>query len=143
MPSLIRWTPNSWVSDDWDKFFLDKFLEGFSHQMAGFTPAVDMYETKDAVVVETPLPGIDPDGVELTVEKDVLTIQGKVERKSEVDEKDYYRKEVRSGAFYRSVSLPTHVTGEKTEASYSDGILRVIIPKSAAVRPKTIKIEKS
>jgi HSP20 family protein len=121
---------------------LDKFFEGFGKSdLAGFTPAVNVYQTRDEVAVEAPLPGVDPDKVEVTVEHDVLTIQGHTEQKTEVDEKSYYRREVRSGSFYRSVPLPAAVEADKAEATYEQGILKVRIPKTPEAKPKTIAVK--
>ena len=77
------------------------------------------------------------------MEHDVLTIQGKSEQKSEVDEKNYYRREVRRGSFYRSVNLSAAVDGDKAEATYERGILKIKIPKTPAVRPKAITVKAS
>lgn len=108
----------------------------------GLVPAIDMYEDKDNVIVEAQLAGIDPDKVDISIENDILTIKGESEKKSEVDEKNYYRKEIRRGGFYRSIQLPTHVSGEKASAVAEDGVLRISVPKQAlGERPKTIKIE--
>jgi HSP20 family protein len=131
--NLIRWTPSF---DPFEEF--DRSLT--SMQMQSFAPAMDVYQTKDAVMVEAPLAGIDPNDVEISIENDVLTIKGKSEKKTEVDDKDYYRKEIRRGSFYRSVQLPTHVISDKASANYENGILKIEIPKAEEVKPKTIKI---
>lgn len=131
----------------WEPMFSDPFreMENFfggtlSPMHQGFTPAVDVYQTKDAVVVETPLAGVDPKDVEITVENDVLTIRGETKKESEVEEKNYYRKEVRAGSFYRTVALPTRVVGDKASAESSEGMLKITIPKAAEVKPKIVKI---
>lgn len=108
----------------------------------GFTPAVDMYEDKDNIVIETQLGGIDPEKVDISIENNVLTIKGESEKKSEVEDKNYYRKEIRRGSFYRSIPLPTKVDGDAALAESGDGILKISIPKAAEVKPKTIKIQK-
>lgn len=126
-----------WLPDD-----LEKFIDGFGRfDTSGFTPPIDIYQTNEDVIVEAPLPAVNPEDVEVTVEHDVLTIQGKSEQKSEVDEKNYYRREVKRGSFYRSVNLPVAVDGDKAEAAYEGGVLKIKIPKTAAARPKTIKIK--
>ncbi|PIR77398.1 MAG: hypothetical protein COU30_02685 [Candidatus Magasanikbacteria bacterium CG10_big_fil_rev_8_21_14_0_10_38_6] len=107
----------------------------------GFTPAIDMYEDKDNIIVETQLGGINPENVDISIENNVLCLKGESEKKSEVDDKNYYRKEIRRGSFYRSISLPTKVDGESAKAINEDGILRITIPKAPEVKPKTIKIE--
>jgi HSP20 family protein len=135
---LIKWTPFfEEPFDDLDKMM--KQIMPVSGQ--GFTPVIDMYQTKDAVVVETPLAGVEASDVEISIENDVLIIKGKSEKKSEVDEENYYRKEVRYGSFYRSIALPTHVIGDKAKASSKDGLLKIEIPKAPEVKAKTIKVK--
>ena len=131
--AIIKWNP-----------FLEPFEEMeelIAHR--GFTPAIDIYETKNEVVAETPLAGIDPDNVEIMIENDVLTIKGEAKKESEVEEKNYYRKEVHSGSFFRSVALPAHVRADKAEAESKDGMLKITIPKTPEKKSKTIKIKVS
>ncbi|HNP75105.1 MAG TPA: Hsp20/alpha crystallin family protein [bacterium] len=127
--SLIKWSP--FWADEWDNW---PFTQDFA-------PALDIYQDKDSLVVEAPLAGINPDKVEIAVENDVMTIKGEVERQSEVEEKDYYRREVRSGSFYRAVQLPTHVLGDQADATYEKGILKITIPRAPESKPKKIEIK--
>jgi HSP20 family protein len=139
--SLIKWSPFFDQFEDVDKFFSDMTpaLRGAKNS---FVPAIDMYENEDSVIVETQLAGIDPDKVSISIENDVLCIKGEGEKKSEVDDKNYYRKEIRRGSFYRSVQLPAHVDGDKAEAEADDGVLKIKIPKAQELKPKAIKIKK-
>lgn len=138
--SLIKWTPFFSDFDDMDKM-MESMLPAVRGNQFGFTPAVDMYEDKDNIVIETQLGGIDPDKVDIAIENNVLSIKGESEKKSEVDDKNYYRKEIRRGSFYRSIPLPTKVDGENANAVNEDGILKITIPKAPEVKPKTIKIQ--
>ena len=110
-------------------------------QPKGFVPAMDVYETDKAVVIETPLAGVNPEDVKVSVEKGVLTIQGESNKEHEVDEKNYYRKEVRSGAFYRQIALPAPVYEDKVEAAFEDGLLKVTCPKSSQATVKKIDVK--
>lgn len=124
---------------------LDEMFEDFASPSivnGGFSPAVDIYEEGDNVIVEAPLPGINIENVEVSIENDVLTIEGKTEKKTEVEEKDYYRKEVREGSFHRAIALPTAVSGDKAEASYEHGVLKITAPKAAQAKKNTISIKK-
>lgn len=137
--SIIRWSP---FFDQFEDMGKDMFpdlpiLRGGSR---GFIPAMDVYETKDAVVVESPLAGVDPKDVEISIENNVLSVRGEIEKKSEVEEKDYYRKEVRSGSFYRQVALPSMVDADRAEASFDQGMLRITVPKRGDEKGKTIKV---
>lgn len=123
---------------------MDKILSDWPvmrGNQAGFMPAVDVYEDKDNVIVETQLAGIDPDKVDISIENDVLCVKGENEKKSEIEDKNYYRKEIRRGSFYRSIPLPTHVESDKARAEAVDGVLKIFIPKAPEAKPKTIKIE--
>ncbi|MEI7452524.1 MAG: Hsp20/alpha crystallin family protein [Candidatus Falkowbacteria bacterium] len=139
--SLIKWTP--FLAEDpfneMDKMF--NAVTPMRENQMGFTPAVDMYEDKNNVIVETQLAGIDPGKVSISIENDVLTIKGESEKKSEVEDKNYYRKEIRRGAFYRSIPLPAHVFGDKASAIAADGVLKISVPKAPELKAKTIKIQ--
>lgn len=135
--SLIKWTP---MLDPFNEF--DKFFDGSSNMgLTNFAPAVDVWEDKDNVYVETPLPGLDPENVEISIENDVLTIEGSAEKKNEVDEKNYYRKEVRYGSFHRAVALPSAVKSDSAKAEYIKGVLKINIPKEERAKPKKVQIE--
>jgi len=139
MSPLIKWTPFLDSFEDMDKMMSDFMPTMRGNQ--GFMPAVDVYEDKNNVIVETGLVGIDPDKVDISIENNMLTIKGESEKKSEVDDKNYYRKEIRRGSFYRSVPLPAHVIGDKASAVAEDGVLKISIPKAPVSKPKTIKIK--
>jgi len=119
----------------------DEGERALAEMSKGFIPAVDVYEDGENVIVETPLAGVDPKDVEVTVEGGVLTLRGKTEHRTEVDEQNYLYKEVRYGAFQRKVALPAAVLGEKAEAESRHGLLRITIPKADEGEKKEIKIE--
>lgn len=139
--AIIKWNPWSPMFEDMEKFFSDYPMALADRMSKNFMPAVDVYETKDAVVAELPLAGVDPNRVNVTIENDVLNVSGDMERKSEVDEKDFYRKEVRYGSFARAVPLPAHVLGDKATAQYKDGMLKITAPKAEPKQVKSVKIE--
>ncbi len=143
--SLIKWNPflsEGFAFDDMDKM-VGEMLPTVRGNQFGFTPALDMYEDKENIIVETQLAGIDPEKVSISIENDVLCIKGESERKSEVEEKNYYRKEIRRGSFYRSIPLPTRVKGDDATAVTEEGILKITIPKAPESQPKSIKIQTS
>jgi len=139
--SLIKWTP--FLADSPFEG-MDKMMQNLSAEtinQMGFSPAVDIYEDKNNVIIETQLAGIDPAKVDISIANDILTIKGEGEKKSEVEDKNYYRKEIRRGSFFRSVQLPTHVVGDKASALATDGVLKISVPKATLAKPKTIKIQ--
>lgn len=127
--SLIPWTP-----------FLDTFDNLLEKGFSNFVPAVDVYEDKDNVIVEATLAGIKPEDVEINVHEDVLTIEGRRQSSSEVEEKDYYRKEVRAGSFHRSIMLPASVQADKAQAQFENGMLKINLPKEETSKSKSVKI---
>jgi HSP20 family protein len=102
---------------------------------------MDIYETDDKVVAEVELPGMKPENINVEVKDNVLRIEAKAEEKKEEKGKGYYRKEMGARYFKRAVSLPTEVIEEKAEAEYSDGILKVTIPKAKPKEAKEKKIK--
>lgn len=139
--SLIRWSPMVDPFGDFDEMF-SRFPSVIGGRgMQAFTPAINMYETDKAVVVETPLAGVKPENVEVSVEKGVLTLKGESKSEHEVEEKNYYRKEVRSGSFYREIALPTPVAEDKVSADFEDGMLKITCPKTAAAVANKVNVK--
>lgn len=136
MTRLVKWSPFFDGSEDYEDLF--PALRG---ERSGFVPAVDMYQDEKNVIVEAQMAGIDPDNVAISIENDILIIKGDSEKISEVDDKNYYKKEIKRGSFYRTIQLPTHVAGDKAEAEANDGVLKIIIPKISEIKPKIIKIK--
>ncbi len=143
--SLIRWDPFDDLAslrESMDKLF----EEFFSRRPRGtavtaWQPAVEVYETDTEVVVRAELPGVDPKNVDITVTEDTLTIKGEARAEQEEKGRNYYRRELRYGAFLRTLALPEEVQGDKARASYRNGILEVRVPKSERSRPRTVKVE--
>lgn len=107
------------------------------------TPRIDIYETNGEVVAEVELPGVNPKNIEVEVKDNVLTVEAKVEEKKEEKKRGYYKKEISAGYYKRSVPLPVEVIGEKADATYEEGILKIVIPKKkpAEKEEKKIKIK--
>ncbi|MEN4052654.1 MULTISPECIES: Hsp20/alpha crystallin family protein [Sulfurimonas] len=121
--------------------FFKQFEEQESNEVFDFTPAVNTREGDDAYYIDVDLPGVKKEDVEISVDKNVLTIKGKRETREEVKEEDYYRVESSYGTFSRSFTLPEKVDVEKIEAKSEDGVLEIIIPKLKVVKESTKKIE--
>ena len=144
--SMIRWSPSVWDPfEEMEEMLGRPPVAGGRSSLPsmgrGFVPAMDVYETKDAVTIETPLAGVDPKDVQVTVEKGVLTVQGFTKKEHEVDEKNYYRKEVRSGSFYRQVALPAAVKEDGVVAEFADGLLKITCPKAAPAHSKKVTVQ--
>jgi HSP20 family protein len=103
--------------------------------------AVDVYQTKENVVIKAPIAGVSVDDIDIEVAEDVVTIRGERKEETEVDREHYYVQECYWGSFSRSVILPTSTIAEKAAASLKDGVLTVTIPKVAQDKVKKIKVK--
>ena len=123
--------------------FLDAPMESEDDWMAEAEGqlAVDVYQTKENVVIKAPIAGVTPDKIDIEVAEDVVTIRGERVENREVDREHYYVQECYWGAFSRSVILPTSTIAEKAAASLKDGVLTVTIPKVAQDKVKKIKVK--
>ncbi len=105
-------------------------------------PAVDVVEKHDAYLIACELPGVDPSQIELSFEQNVLTIRGRKNIGFEGNAGDVrvYAAERVSGNFERAVRLPEFVDGEHISADFTNGLLRITVPKAEAAQPRKIKI---
>ncbi len=106
-----------------------------------WAPPVDVYETKDELVVAAELPGLNQKDIHLSITGDVLTLKGERQWNPEVEPGSYYRNERWLGRFERTLPLPIPVQAGKVKATYRDGVLTVTLPKADEIKAKEIKIE--
>ena len=104
------------------------------------TLPIDVIEQEGVLKIRAAIPGIDPNELEIQVEKNVLTIRGEVKHEVESDDVKVYRREVSYGAFSRSVRLPENLDLDKVEANFKNGIVTISLPRVPEEKPKTIKI---
>lgn len=103
-------------------------------------PAVDIYQDRSKLYVEISLGGMKPEDVEISIEDDILTVQGKSSAEQEIKKKDYLRREIRKGSFKRVIKLPLHVKGKQASAEFQNGILKVVVPKASVRSRQATKI---
>jgi len=103
-------------------------------------PSVDIAENDDAVIVRAEVPGVDKDNLDVSITDRTLTIRGKSREEQKDEGEDYYRREIRSGEFSRSLLLPCEVDAEKSSASLKDGIVELRLPKAAAAQRRRIPL---
>jgi HSP20 family protein len=122
---------------------LDSFLRrplGVESSNFGVFPPINVFSDKDGLVVRAEVPGIAPDAVNVSVERNSLTITG--ERQPDLDSKgSFHRRERRFGKFSRSLHLPTDMEADKATAECRDGILTIRVPKRAEAKPKQVVIK--
>ncbi len=154
--AILRWRPAGQSMERWEPFRdlveiqgdMNRLIDGLfgrTAPAAGFdrvwAPPVDMYETKDEVVVTVEVPGVSEKDVHLSITGDLLTIKGERSLRHEVKEDSYYRTERWFGRFERTLPLPMPVQADKVKATYRDGVLTVKLPKTEEIKPKEIKID--
>jgi len=139
--ALVRWEPFEPFKDI-EKFFGEEFsfLPLLPTPKLGWDLAVDLYEDKGNIVAEMNLPGISPEKVEVTFQNGDLKIVGSRDEEKQTKETNYYCKEIRRGMFERLVKLPAGVKPEKAEATFKNGVLKVVIPKKEEATEK-IKVK--
>lgn len=103
--------------------------------------AADVYETDDEVVVQMAVPGIKPEDINIQISGDTVTVSGETREDKEDKRKNYYQRQLRYGSFSQSVVIPTSVKADNADASFKNGILKLTLPKSEEVKPKTIKVK--
>ena len=132
---IIKWEPFNELDE-----FIDHRFQPLSKRL-GFDFAIDIYEQDDKVIAKMNVPGIDLEHLDISIDQDVLTIFGTREEEEETDRKDYYSKEIRRGAFSRSVNLPYIVDANKAEATYKNGVLVVSAPIQEGSKENSIKVK--
>ncbi|MCO5051417.1 MAG: Hsp20/alpha crystallin family protein [Verrucomicrobiae bacterium] len=144
-PTLANWSGFGRLSDlrdEIDRLFDSPLSEltKTSDLLAGWTPALDVYEDKDNYTVKAELPGMKKEDIEVSLHEGVLSISG--ERKSETEKEDteVFRAERFVGRFQRTVTLPASVAADKVKAAYKDGVLTITLPKTEEAKPKQIDV---
>ncbi len=147
MTKIIRYNP-------WNEMAtLNRFMGRWAEEAvsartdvpATDVPAVDVKETPEGYEFTAALPGWKSDDIDVTIEKNVLTLKG--ELKQDSDEKTeqpgntkWHSREIRRTSFARSFSLPAEVQSDKADAQFENGVLTLTLPKAEIVKPKQIKI---
>ncbi|AKB49115.1 Small heat shock protein HSP16.5 [Methanosarcina sp. Kolksee] len=107
-----------------------------------YTPAIDIKEEDDKLVVTTDLPGINKEDVQINLKEDMLEISAKTGKEKETEEEGYLRRERAYTQFYRTVRLPASVKEEGSTAKMENGVLKITLPKMQLEEPtKKIAIE--
>ena len=121
----------------------DAFTNSVNSETARvWVPAIDLIEKKDAYVVRAELPGVERSDIDITFEKNILTIGG--QKATTIEAKDeelrVFAAERVSGSFSRSLRMPDHIDGDKISADYKDGLLTITVPKAELAQPRKIEL---
>jgi HSP20 family protein len=125
---------------DFPTLDMDRFM-GFAPQVMGaWVPAVDVLEDADGYTVQLDVPGLKASDIEVSLDKDQLTISGERTQVEAAEGERWHRTERRTGRFSRTLTLPVHVAADQIDATVTDGVLRVRLPKAAESKPRTIEV---
>ena len=106
-----------------------------------WSPAIDVFESKDHIVVKADIPGMTKEDIKVTVHGSTLVIEGEKKQEKEVKEDNYIRSERICGGFYRAITLPETVDAADVKANYKNGVLELSLPKKEEAKPKEIKVD--
>lgn len=142
MAKLVKWEPFRELDEIRSGF--DRLLERFRTDFYGdrvWSPAVDITDTGDNLVIKAEVPGFDKKNINISLAGDTITISGKTQEEKEEKKAHYLYKERVTGSFTRSFTLPVPVDRNKVKATCKDGILEIILPKAEEAKAKEIKID--
>ena len=144
MATVTRWDPFQdmlSLREAMSQLMEESFVQPTAAQGGkNFVPALDLSETAEGYLVEAALPGVKPEDVEITVENNVLTIKGETRQEVDEQKRNFHRVERRFGSFQRTIGLPTTVKADAIQASLTNGVLRLEIPKAEEVKPRKISV---
>ncbi|HET9879070.1 MAG TPA: Hsp20/alpha crystallin family protein [Candidatus Limnocylindria bacterium] len=147
MANITRFDPFSdllTLRDSMDRMFDERFLRPLTWRGVdgeSISPAIDVHQDADWIVVEAALPGVKPEDVDISITGQTLTIRGEAKADERIERDQYLYRERRYGAFHRQLQLPVRVEGERAEADFEDGVLNLRIPKADEVKPRRIEVK--
>ena len=131
------------LRDELDRLF-ETPLTGLvraSSLLGGWTPALDLHEDKEQIVVKAELPGMKKENIEVSVHDGALSISGDRKSEENFQNAEVYRTERFFGRFQRTIALPAPVAQDKVKAEYKDGVLTITLPKTEEAKPKQIAVQ--
>ena len=149
MTNLIRWDPfrgSLSPRDVMERLFEESFVRPFGRWplLEGETRplTLDVYETDEDLVVETSLPGLKSEDVDISIAGNTLTIKGEAKHEEEKQKEGrYHCRERHYGAFCRAITLPTAVDADAAKADFEDGVLKLTLPKVEEAKAKRIEVK--
>ncbi len=103
--------------------------------------AVDVYQNANSFILESPIAGVDPENIDISISSESVTIRGKRSKEERVKEDNYLVQECYWGRFMRSIILPQEIDPDRAQANIKNGVLRVILPKINKAKAKKIKVK--
>lgn len=147
--ALIRFAQQPHLRNPWAEFErirqgLDELSRAFISEVpkarATVFPPLNVYEDTDCLIIKAELPGVKAEDLDISIEGDTLTLQGKRKPRKEDEKISYHRREIETGNFSRAIALPTKVDMEDISAKLKNGILVITLQKAAEVKPRRISV---
>lgn len=138
--SVFTLTPMPLIQNEIGRVFDEIWRDDRRWTPNGWTPAVDVTETKDDFQFVVEVPSMSKADIQVTLNQNTLTIKGE-KKLADASDASWRRRERRFGAFERSFKLPTMVKSDAIQAIYKDGVLHITLPKADAVKPRDIEIK--
>lgn len=139
--TLIKFEPLRELESIHDR--IQRYFDDFSNFGFTFTdnfnPRIDISEDENSLNVIAEIPGIKKENLKITLQDNILTIEGEKKKEEETKDKNYYRSERVFGSFKRCFTLPSEVDSEKVDAKFEEGVLKINI-KKLAPQPKNEKV---
>jgi HSP20 family protein len=147
--AVVRWDPFRDVmslQDRMNRLFDQALSRTRTDDEEGLTastwsPAVDIFETPDSIVMKAELPGVRRENIDIQVRENILTLKGERRFEREVNDENFLRMERSYGTFQRAFSLPAVIQQDKIRAVLKDGVLEVSMPKAEEAKPQQVKID--
>ena len=151
--------PGTWSRNPWSIFDeLESLQTNMNRMLSGSTPdpggrrgrawhrrptypLMNVWSSTDGLLIDAELPGVNPDDVDISVVGDELTLSGKVNSTEDPKDETFHRRERPSGEFTRTLQLPFRAQADAVKANYTNGILRLTVPRSEEEKPRKIAIE--
>ena len=127
-----------------ENFVPHGWLHPFKREQSLFAegmPRVDVIDRDDTIMVRAALPGVEKDDLTVSTTPQTVTIRGATRKESREEKGEYFRCEISSGSFLRTVTLPAPVDEEKVKAKFKDGLLELVLPKLESAKRHSIEIE--
>lgn len=118
----------------------DENSDTWSAEEPGGELAVDVYQTPDAIVVKALVAGVQPQSIDIALTREMLTISGIRQDEREVEEDNYFQRELYWGSFSRTILLPEEIDVDMAEATEKHGILMIRLPKINKKRQTKLKV---
>ncbi len=143
--NIVRWNPAREMlkmQREMDNV-MNSFFQSPTRQSENWGLALDVVENENDYTITAAVPGVKEEDLEITLENHVLTIKGETKFEEVTEGSRYHVQERRYGSFIRNLRLPQEIDAEGIEADYSDGIVTVRVPKTEAVQPKRIAVNRT